>query len=89
MLTSETLATINLTIIASTERQWQAIRHPKGPAPVQMSSAQTGMTAGGIKRMTRRRAIASWVHQAPPWFYVERLPLALFPWFFLALASAG
>src|SRR5262249_32086414 len=34
------------------------------------------------------RAVASWVHQAPPWFYIERLPLTLFPWFFLAVAAA-
>jgi len=39
-------------------------------------------------KQTVGRAIASWVHQAPPWYYLERLPLSLFPWFFLALASA-
>jgi 4-amino-4-deoxy-L-arabinose transferase-like glycosyltransferase len=39
-------------------------------------------------KQTVGRAIASWVHKAPPWYYLERLPLALFPWFFLALASA-
>src|SRR5437763_2346741 len=41
-----------------------------------------------VVKQTVGRAIASWVHQAPPWFYVERLPLTLFPWFFLALACA-
>lgn len=41
-----------------------------------------------VVKQTVGRAIASWVHQAPPWFYVERLPLTLFPWFFLALAAA-
>ena len=39
-------------------------------------------------KQTVGRAIASWVHKAPPWYYLERLPLSLFPWFFLALASA-
>jgi 4-amino-4-deoxy-L-arabinose transferase-like glycosyltransferase len=39
-------------------------------------------------KQTVGRAIASWVHQAPPWYYLERLPLSLFPWFFLAVASA-
>jgi 4-amino-4-deoxy-L-arabinose transferase-like glycosyltransferase len=41
-----------------------------------------------VVKQTVGRAIASWVHQAPPWFYIERLPLSLFPWFFLALVSA-
>jgi 4-amino-4-deoxy-L-arabinose transferase-like glycosyltransferase len=41
-----------------------------------------------VVKQTVGRAIASWVHQAPPWWYVERLPLTLFPWFFLALACA-
>src|SRR5262249_60703303 len=41
-----------------------------------------------VVKQTVGRAFSSWVHQAPPWFYIERLPLTLFPWFFLALASA-
>ncbi len=41
-----------------------------------------------VVKQTVGRAIASWVHQAPPWFYIERLPLALFPWVFLAVAAA-
>jgi 4-amino-4-deoxy-L-arabinose transferase-like glycosyltransferase len=41
-----------------------------------------------VVKQTVGRAVASWVHQAPPWFYLERLPLALFPWFFLAVAAA-
>ena len=41
-----------------------------------------------VVKQTVGRAFSTWVHQAPPWFYLERLPLALFPWFFLALASA-
>src|SRR5689334_1275315 len=41
-----------------------------------------------VVKQTVGRAVASWVHQAPPWFYIERLPLTLFPWFFLALACA-
>jgi 4-amino-4-deoxy-L-arabinose transferase-like glycosyltransferase len=41
-----------------------------------------------VVKQTVGRAFASWVHQAPPWFYLERLPLSLFPWFFLAVAAA-
>jgi len=40
-----------------------------------------------IVKQTVGRAIASWVHNAPPWFYVIHLPATLFPWFFLALAA--
>jgi 4-amino-4-deoxy-L-arabinose transferase-like glycosyltransferase len=41
-----------------------------------------------VVKQTVGRAVASWVHQAPPWFYLERLPLSLFPWVFLAVAAA-
>jgi 4-amino-4-deoxy-L-arabinose transferase-like glycosyltransferase len=41
-----------------------------------------------VVKQTVGRAVASWVHQAPPWWYVERLPLTLFPWFFLAVVCA-
>ena len=40
-----------------------------------------------IVKQTVGRAVASWVHSAPPWFYVLHLPGILFPWFFLALAA--
>src|SRR5437016_4687051 len=40
-----------------------------------------------IVKQTVGRAVATWVHQAPPWFYIEHLPAALFPWFFLALVA--
>jgi len=40
-----------------------------------------------VVKQTVGRAIASWVHNAPPWYYLERLPLSLFPWFFLAVAA--
>src|SRR5439155_16685900 len=40
-----------------------------------------------IIKQTVGRAVASWVHSAPPWFYVLHLPGILFPWFFLALAA--
>ena len=35
-----------------------------------------------VVRQTVGRAIASWVHNAPPWFYLAHMPAALFPWFF-------
>jgi 4-amino-4-deoxy-L-arabinose transferase-like glycosyltransferase len=40
-----------------------------------------------IVKQTVGRAISTWVHNAPPWFYVLHLPGILFPWFFLALAA--
>lgn len=40
-----------------------------------------------IVKQTVGRAVASWVHKAPPWFYVIHLPASLFPWFFLAVAA--
>jgi 4-amino-4-deoxy-L-arabinose transferase-like glycosyltransferase len=40
-----------------------------------------------IVKQTVGRAVASWVHNAPPWFYVIHLPASLFPWFFLAIAA--
>src|SRR4051794_25420616 len=40
-----------------------------------------------IVKQTVGRAVASWVHNAPPWFYILHLPASLFPWFFLAVAA--
>src|SRR5205814_5132337 len=40
-----------------------------------------------IVKQTVGRAVATWVHQAPPWFYVLHLPATLFPWFFLAAVA--
>ena len=40
-----------------------------------------------IVKQTVGRAIASWVHNAPPWFYIAHLPASLFPWFFLAVVA--
>ena len=40
-----------------------------------------------IVKQTVGRAFASWVHKAPPWYYVLHMPGILFPWFFLALAA--
>jgi 4-amino-4-deoxy-L-arabinose transferase-like glycosyltransferase len=36
-----------------------------------------------LVKQTVGRAISTWVHRAPPWFYLARSPLTLFPWFFL------
>jgi 4-amino-4-deoxy-L-arabinose transferase-like glycosyltransferase len=38
-------------------------------------------------KQTVGRAVGSWVHKSPPWFYVVRSPLTLMPWFFLAVAA--
>ena len=40
-----------------------------------------------IVKQTVGRAVATWVHAAPPWFYVLHLPATLFPWFPLALVA--
>jgi 4-amino-4-deoxy-L-arabinose transferase-like glycosyltransferase len=40
-----------------------------------------------IVKQTVGRAITSWVHNAPPWFYVIHLPATLFPWFFLGVVA--
>jgi len=40
-----------------------------------------------IVKQTVGRAVAAWVHNAPPWFYVLHLPGLLLPWFFVAIAA--
>jgi len=40
-----------------------------------------------IVKQTVGRAFSTWVHKAPPWFYVLHLPATLFPWFLPALAA--
>ncbi len=40
-----------------------------------------------VVKQTVGRAIASWVHNAPPWFYLAHMPAALFPWFFAAVVA--
>ncbi len=40
-----------------------------------------------IVKQTVGRAVAAWVHNAPPWFYILHLPGILFPWFFVAIAA--
>ena len=53
------------------------------------------ITGGGaythdvIVKQTVGRAVASWVHNAPPWFYVIHFPASLFPWFFLACVAVA
>ncbi len=58
MWTGEALAAINLTISASTERQWQGIRRPRGPVRALTSNPRNGMMPIGIRTMTRRLVIA-------------------------------
>jgi 4-amino-4-deoxy-L-arabinose transferase-like glycosyltransferase len=55
-------------------------------APAMLLGGQA-YTRDIIVKQTVGRAVASWVHNAPPWFYVEHLPASLFPWFFLAAAA--
>ena len=38
-------------------------------------------------KQTVGRAVGSWVHRSPPWFYVVRSPLTLMPWFFLFVVA--
>ena len=58
MSTGGALAAINLAISASTERQWQEIRRPRGQVRALTSSPRSGMMPVGIRTMTRRPAIA-------------------------------
>jgi len=38
-------------------------------------------------KQTVGRAVGSWVHRSPPWFYIVRAPLTLLPWFFLLVVA--
>ncbi|HVR37505.1 MAG TPA: hypothetical protein VMU84_00300 [Thermoanaerobaculia bacterium] len=38
-------------------------------------------------KQTVNRAVGSWVHKSPPWFYVQHAPGFLFPWFFLLIVA--
>lgn len=33
------------------------------------------------------RALGSWVHREPPWFYLTHAPVTLFPWFFMMVVT--
>jgi 4-amino-4-deoxy-L-arabinose transferase-like glycosyltransferase len=40
-----------------------------------------------IVKQTVGRAFSTWVHKAPPWYYLRNAPADLFPWFFAAVAA--
>lgn len=40
-----------------------------------------------LMKQTVGRAVSTWTHQAPPWFYVLHAPGVLVPWFFLAVLA--
>lgn len=40
-----------------------------------------------VMKQTVGRAVASWVHRAPPWYYLTHMPGILFPWFLAALVA--
>ncbi len=40
-----------------------------------------------VMKQTVGRAVASWVHQAPPWYYLGHLPGIVAPWFLLAVIA--
>ena len=40
-----------------------------------------------IVKQTIGRAVSTWVHKAPPWYYLGHLPGILFPWFILAVMA--
>jgi len=40
-----------------------------------------------IVKQTVGRAFSTWVHKAPPWYYLLHAPADLFPWFFAAVAA--
>jgi 4-amino-4-deoxy-L-arabinose transferase-like glycosyltransferase len=38
-------------------------------------------------KQTIGRAVGSWVHRSPPWFYVVRAPVTMVPWFLLIVVA--
>lgn len=42
-----------------------------------------------IVKQTVGRAFATWVHKAPPWFYLEHFPATLAPWFFAGVVAVA
>lgn len=40
-----------------------------------------------LMKQTVGRAVSTWTHNAPPWFYLLHSPGILFPWFFLAVLA--
>jgi 4-amino-4-deoxy-L-arabinose transferase-like glycosyltransferase len=38
-------------------------------------------------KQTVGRAVGTWVHRSPPWFYIARAPVTLLPWFFLLIVA--
>lgn len=40
-----------------------------------------------VVRQTAGRAVGSWVHGEPPWYYLVASPVIVFPWFFLLVGS--
>jgi len=40
-----------------------------------------------VMKQTVGRAVGSWVHRSPPWFYVLHAPGTLFPWFLLFVVA--
>jgi 4-amino-4-deoxy-L-arabinose transferase-like glycosyltransferase len=40
-----------------------------------------------VMKQTVGRAVGSWVHRSPPWFYLVRAPLTFFPWLLLLVIA--
>jgi 4-amino-4-deoxy-L-arabinose transferase-like glycosyltransferase len=40
-----------------------------------------------VVKQTVGRAVGSWVHRSPPWYYLTHAPGDLFPWFFLVVIA--
>src|ERR1700682_1060611 len=81
---------------------WRRRRVPRGPyaraAGVMLGLpllwVVPAMIIGGsnytreiVMKQTVGRAVATWVHKAPPWYYLQHLPGILFPWFCLAVVA--
>ncbi len=80
---------------------WRLRRRPRGVVPAILAMAAIpllwfipALLMGGsayahevIVKQTIGRAISTWVHNAPPWFYLLHMPGILFPWFFVAVAA--
>jgi 4-amino-4-deoxy-L-arabinose transferase-like glycosyltransferase len=40
-----------------------------------------------IVKQTVGRAFSTWVHKAPPWYYLTHAPADVFPWFFIGVVA--
>jgi len=52
-----------------------------------MMSGGSSYTHDVLQKQLAGRAVGSWVHASPPWYYVAHAPGFLFPWFILGITA--